>query len=740
MRAGRSSGAVMEECANELAVLVRPSTLGDAVQLIELNKSFRREMAQWEAGFSDEGECQGYPVLDFEDVQYILEEEHPTNLMVLCRRLEGEERCIGYSYSYSEPWESTTSGPSTPANGIISPRVNRGKGQKKQKSQENKGNVTSSLYIAELFISEAERGLGLGELLLAQTLNVHSHDSDRSHLFVSSKNVGAVRCYLKHGYQKGLKPSGDLAHDLVMELPSSKASVAEAAKRFDKQLKEGTVGARKRRPPKSNTSSAPTKNPPPSLTGAKASSSSSSDSSDSRSSSRLTTSASPPNTAGVMCPRALRARSDNNTNKKANTHDAAPTTKTAKQATGRTTRASILASDLPHTPKAVAPVVSGGHGGAGSSQKESKTTINGRQRKFRNQAHDALKAGKGGKEKGASGRKGGFTVYEDPVESEGSESEVEESGHEHRMERRSKAKLKFMLTLFSDGKRKSAEDRIRALGGEVISSDSYDHRCTHLISARPATTEKFLCATAAGKHILQPSYVEDSFEVGYFLAESDYKWSNSDAPLDSLGAGLAQAPNVWRKKSKHASTEDGSMPTGCFDGVVALVLSTGEKQMGYKRILEAGGAEVLDDPRELVGARSGRRSCPASAKEIVDAALTDNRITHVFVSRDVKQMVLDGWDADGLDALRPACEALRGEGVKLLYEEYIVEKIVHNVDLRAKNGKCLILDIEAWFADVRKAGRKRKAAGDEEAGCPAKARAKTAAGSGTSWLLPVLWR
>jgi len=33
-----------------------------------------------------------------------------------------------------------------------------------------------------------------------------------SHLFVSSKNASAVRCYQKFGYSKSLRPSGDAAH------------------------------------------------------------------------------------------------------------------------------------------------------------------------------------------------------------------------------------------------------------------------------------------------------------------------------------------------------------------------------------------------------------------------------------------------------------------------------------------------------------------------------------------------
>ena len=103
-RAHQFADEVIEQAATQLAVFVRPAKLADAEHLIHLNQAFRYEMAQWEAGVSDsEGEDQGYPVLDYDDVEFILTQEEPENLIVLGRRLENEERIIGYSYSYSEP-------------------------------------------------------------------------------------------------------------------------------------------------------------------------------------------------------------------------------------------------------------------------------------------------------------------------------------------------------------------------------------------------------------------------------------------------------------------------------------------------------------------------------------------------------------------------------------------------------------------------------------------------------------
>ena len=96
------AGTVIEQAATQLAVFVRPAKLADAEHLIHLNQAFRYEMAQWEAGVEGvEEEDEGYPVLDYDDVEYIITKEDPINLIVLGRRLENEERIIGYSYSYT---------------------------------------------------------------------------------------------------------------------------------------------------------------------------------------------------------------------------------------------------------------------------------------------------------------------------------------------------------------------------------------------------------------------------------------------------------------------------------------------------------------------------------------------------------------------------------------------------------------------------------------------------------------
>ena len=224
-------------------VFVRAAKVTDATALIKLNEEFRENMLRWQ----QEDDDAEYPVLDFDDVEFILTEEDNQNLIVLCEKPSGvggrrQARIIGYSYAYDEPWE---------VKGEAS-KQDKGNGKGKQKDEKN-----TSLYIAEvkivliasfretrrfvlsaaaprplvapwpackevtlflceqMFVAKSERGRGLGDVLLFETLNRRCKTFPRSHLYVSSRNTTAVAIYNKFGFVESDKPSGDISHDLV---------------------------------------------------------------------------------------------------------------------------------------------------------------------------------------------------------------------------------------------------------------------------------------------------------------------------------------------------------------------------------------------------------------------------------------------------------------------------------------------------------------------------------------------
>ena len=113
-------------------VYVRAAKLADSAALIKLNEEFRENMLRWQ---QEEDDAE-YPVLDFDDVEFILTEEDNQNLIVLCEKPSGgrrQARIIGYSYAYDEPWEDAD-------------KHGKNKGKGKEGSDEN-----NSLYIAEVF-------------------------------------------------------------------------------------------------------------------------------------------------------------------------------------------------------------------------------------------------------------------------------------------------------------------------------------------------------------------------------------------------------------------------------------------------------------------------------------------------------------------------------------------------------------------------------------------------------------
>ena len=90
-----------------------------------------------------------------------------------------------------------------------------------------------------MFVAKSERGRGLGDVLLFETLNRRCKAFPRSHLYVSSRNTTAVAIYNKFGFIQSDKHSGDISHDLVLEMANTKKCVNEAAKRLKDKFTYG---------------------------------------------------------------------------------------------------------------------------------------------------------------------------------------------------------------------------------------------------------------------------------------------------------------------------------------------------------------------------------------------------------------------------------------------------------------------------------------------------------------------
>jgi ribosomal protein S18 acetylase RimI-like enzyme len=606
-------------------------------------------MAQWESGIGDACHQSAYPVLDFEDVQYIIDEEEEGDLLVLARSLEGKEELIGYSYAYQEGWESTIDLPALPC--LASPRQRRGQRATDQ-SRKFCHATRQSLYIAEIFVSENERGLGLGDLLLTETLKAHVDSDLRSHLFVSSKNVSAVRCYSKFGFVRGLRPSGDLVHDQVMELNSCQQSVMLSIHRYAEQLDAGTVGVRRRR----RNIESPLQNL----------------------SSLSKTLVFP--LATTVIKSKLRGRDAEALSSASKESDMI-----ASNLPRKASFHSIPGSDLDKTAgiSPLLPVSHQNHQNVRATRAASK----------RGDFHSASQTTKFLSEKEnnlecISDLRGVSLALFDCAAQPSTHGL---SSSSHSMLRRSSRRPRFHLTGMRSSARKLAAEGIRRLGGDVLVTDNYDFSCTHVVATRPMRTEKFLCGLAEGKPLLHPAYIEESLKNGAFLSETEYEWCSilADAQkrrivrfamptLDPFSVALAKSGPIWRKLRSESSSRASSPETNpdgrershdgamCYEGVVAMLFVSSSKTAGLGNLILAGGGLVATD---LQSWRSSKK--PANLQSL--------KLTHALVCPSLLEDGADsqpGWTPEERADAISALTALHASGVRCLRETYAADLLL----------------------------------------------------------------
>lgn len=149
----------------------------------------------------------------------------------------------------------------------------------------------------------------------------------------------------------------------------------------------------------------------------------------------------------------------------------------------------------------------------------------------------------------------------------------------------------FMLTSIDN--REHYEEIIRDLDGILSSALLFDHTVSHIVCEQPSRNEKILSSIAAGKWVLEKKFLDESKQVGHFLDEEDYEWGNPRASYTanlvkpgSIGEQLAQAIYRWRVTVQRTGK-------GAFAGMHAIVCAAKDKADLYKRLILAGGGEVL---------------------------------------------------------------------------------------------------------------------------------------------------
>ena len=119
---------------------------------------------------------------------------------------------------------------------------------------------------------------------------------------------------------------------------------------------------------------------------------------------------------------------------------------------------------------------------------------------------------------------------------------------------------------------------------------------THLISAKPNRSEKFLMSLAGAKFIIHSEYIDECSRQGKFVDEAEYEFGNPKfAPAldDSVkNEKTFKMPYKWRKwiKSEHKARFE----YGAFTGMAFIVAGSESKVSQFKNIIEAGGGKFLE--------------------------------------------------------------------------------------------------------------------------------------------------
>ncbi|XP_056220906.1 DNA topoisomerase 2-binding protein 1 [Seriola aureovittata] len=155
---------------------------------------------------------------------------------------------------------------------------------------------------------------------------------------------------------------------------------------------------------------------------------------------------------------------------------------------------------------------------------------------------------------------------------------------------------RFQLSSLSPQERIDYSHLIEELGGVVLDKQSFDSSCSHIIVGTPLRNEKYLAAMAAGKWILHRSYLEACRSVGRFIQEDEYEWGSSSI-LDALPSitsqqrRLALAAMRWRKALQGRPEH-----RGAFSGWTVMLNIDQNRESGFRRLLQSGGAKVLPSP------------------------------------------------------------------------------------------------------------------------------------------------
>ncbi|KAH9598746.1 BRCT domain [Trypanosoma melophagium] len=110
--------------------------------------------------------------------------------------------------------------------------------------------------------------------------------------------------------------------------------------------------------------------------------------------------------------------------------------------------------------------------------------------------------------------------------------------------------------------------------------------CTHYVTGKPSRTEFFLCALAAGKWVLAPSFLDETLREGRIACEESHEWSPQIAKLGSFRNSvveLVRGCQIQRMRSVR--------PFSSWSIILCCV--TDSRKESFSRVLRSGGCNVI---------------------------------------------------------------------------------------------------------------------------------------------------
>ena len=124
---------------------------------------------------------------------------------------------------------------------------------------------------------------------------------------------------------------------------------------------------------------------------------------------------------------------------------------------------------------------------------------------------------------------------------------------------------------------------------------NFDERGTHVVAQKMTRSEKMLGSIAKGMWVLHYSFMEACYQADQILPEADFEWGNpSNGFLSKMKNPLEQKLATAAFKSRLDRVE-GRQPV--FKGFKAIVHALEPRKSAFIRLLELGGAQVLQDIR-----------------------------------------------------------------------------------------------------------------------------------------------